>query len=273
MVYKLFTMATLHGLVMSTTVLNFVSKPCNKKDTFLHFFGGSLHECMEECDRRTLCLSIMFMPQMNHCSLKDIFVDNEIHGLNGIRTQCMFLEKKDWVSSGLGPCNENKCNVTETCQSKEDGSGFLCLKSTCPTPPVSANAVLLSDIRTIGSTNRYICKNGFRSFGSPRITCNSNGEWEGITSFWCEQSCSEPKSSYSNAILSRKEYVGLYKREFIHLTCAKDFQGLGPTATSKCIDGKWHYDRVRCCHNGTSSIGWHHICVFYTGKINSFSKY
>lgn len=273
MVCLLVVIGTLLASVESATVLNFVIKQCDRSDTFLQLFGGSLQECAEECDRRPRCLSIMFMQRMNHCSLKDKVVNianrQDSHG-----DQCMFLEKTEWLPSDLGPCNENKCSASETCVSPRQGPKiFSCLKSTCPSPPVIANAFLLSDNRKIGSTNRYHCKNNYRGFGIPLITCNNNAEWNISGRFWCKRRCSKPKSSYSNAVLSRIEYVGeiMSIQEILHFTCRKGYQALGDTVTSTCKkNGIWNYNRIRCCHNNTYSIAWHYRCSFYTGQIKSY---
>ncbi|XP_060587310.1 uncharacterized protein LOC132742830 [Ruditapes philippinarum] len=271
------SIVTVYAVAKSARVLNFVIKQCDKTDTFLQFFGGSLLKCTEECDRRSRCTYIMFMQRMNHCSLKGNVSGIKGNESNVIEHLCMFLEKKDWIPSDLGPCNENTCNVTETCvSSKDDPKQFSCLKSTCPSPPVVVNAALMSDISTIGSTNRYKCKNGYKSFGTPSTTCTSTATWNESGNFWCEPNCRTPASSYTNAVLSRVEYSGLFlfERKVVIFTCKKDYQALGPTATSTCgRNGEWNYKRVQCCENGTYNKPWIGRCVFYTEPLQYYGQF
>ncbi|XP_045202099.2 uncharacterized protein LOC123555556 [Mercenaria mercenaria] len=270
-VWYLFVLSVSVALVSTAVVLKFINKTCDQSNTFLQTFGGSLQDCMNECDRRSRCKTIMFRRGMGHCSLKENVV---VSSLRDIEPLCMYLKKTDWLPSYLGPCNQSQCGETEKCvKSKENPKIFRCLKSECRQPTYIAQTYLTSNKKSVGSVNRYKCKSGYTGFGAASITCKDDATWS-TTNFHCLKNCKKPKTVY-NGVLSRVENGGrftFFEGTVLHFTCGENFQGNGQVSNSTCKNGAWSPNRLQCCDNGTELWPWWWRCTFYTGLVSSYGE-
>ena len=53
----------------------------------------------------------------------------------------------------------------------------FCTDKTCPAPETPKNAIAVGN-NTVGSSVRFLCKEGFFRLGRPfTVTCQSNGQW------------------------------------------------------------------------------------------------
>ncbi|KAL4220825.1 calcium ion binding [Mactra antiquata] len=233
-------------------------KTCDDVGTFQHFTDFSWNKCSDECARRRRCKIFMFRQKMNYCSLKNA---TDVTSFDKTRPICGYFVRDENIPHDLGPCRGQPCDETERCTSKTK-TEYECLKTECHTPKEIENAKLLSNTYSIGTTNRYKCKNGLVGRGSPSIVCLKNGTWS-QADFKCvlpPMACRELKNHYYNSIRTKVEKVGYTGTVFTY-TCRNGYNKVIDKVSLTCQkSGNWSSNRIHCCHDN-STKNWDVYCI------------
>ncbi|KAL4228114.1 hypothetical protein ACF0H5_013549 [Mactra antiquata] len=250
-------MSLLLSLLFLYNVNCFDYKTCDNIKSFVQFENKPLNLCADECSRRQRCKQFMFRKHMNYCALKE---EVNVTSLQDGDPYCVYYTHDEWVPDDIGSCRGQPCGLTERCNSKTK-TEFKCVKSECPSPAQIQNAHSLSNMHTIGSTNRYKCSTGIKGQGNPTITCLENATWS-ITDFKCvretpalvlsDMVCPAPKVSYYNADLTKiKEKAN--GEIVLTYSCRNGYMKNGNEVTITCkLTGVWTPKHIACCPDNST---------------------
>ena len=225
-------------------------KECYGKDiSVAHMAFGlwSFEECLTECQHRNVCVGIRYHPPSKHCSVLDGLV---LDALENVNNKCLFVNISVWDASPVAACVDHSCSSNEKCKpSDEDPNTPVCETSECPSAPEVQFAHHLSDTRTIGTTNRYICDAGYSLVGIPDVICQDNGVWT-APNFTCVKQCLRPKDFYNNADLIGYTSVSNFgPGTSLSFECKDGFRKAHLYTSNVCnSDSQWsHHHMVHCC--------------------------
>nr|XP_022311567.1 uncharacterized protein LOC111116841 [Crassostrea virginica] len=140
--------------------------------------GISFLDCVEECLRRTRCLSVNYFQPAHFCevnykkkeSLPDLYFAKGWY----------YSERDDWDKAIVGPCSNPNCQENEMCVPKALGA-YTCEISDCGIPMnegISFGNIHDSDAIGIQRKMHITCLDGYEKEGSEVFICQTNGVWK-----------------------------------------------------------------------------------------------
>lgn len=212
----------------------------------------SFVDCIEECIRHAMCVSINYCRLMKKCEL-----NSYVKSLNTDLKICklyMYLDVRSGdqliIQSDM-PCSNNTCQRNERCGKPESED---CVNSEClQQPSVVENGFILGNMNSVSNIRAVKCHSNFTLFGNSFVECLGDGNWSEVAV--CTRACEQPNAvpngrpvfavihtaqsvivtNKTTEIKAQTEYLN---QSWIEYACDEPFVTSGTNVT-ECLNGSW----------------------------------